>query len=350
MADGWVCMIAREEALDLFRSDDLIGIGMEADSVRRRRHPEGIVSYIIDRNINYTNFCTEYCTFCAFYRPMGHAEGYVLPAETIYEKIQETLDLGGTGVLMQGGLHPDLKIEWYEDLFRGIKQRFPIHLHCLSAPEVVNVAEVSGLSLRDAIRRLMDAGLDSIPGGGAEILDDAVRHRISRLKCSTQDWVDVHRTAHQLGMRTTATMMFGCGETIEQRMNHLELVRNLQEETGGFTAFIPWTFQRENTSLGRFVKEEATAVEYLQTLAISRIYLSNIENVQSSWVTQGLKTCQLGLRFGGNDVGSIMIEENVVSSAGAHHHSTEEDLRRLIRDAGFTPRQRDTLYRTYFLN
>jgi len=343
-------MISREEALALFASDDLIGIGMAADAVRRKWHPEGIVSYIIDRNINYTNFCTEFCSFCAFYRPMGHAEGYVLSNDTIYQKIQETIDLGGTGVLMQGGLHPDLKIEWYEDLFRGIKRRFRIHLHCLSAPEVVNVAEVSGLSLRDTIRRLMDAGLDSIPGGGAEILDDAVRQRISRLKCGVQEWIDVHRTAHQLGMRTTATMMFGCGETIEQRMNHLELVRNLQEETGGFTAFIPWTYQRANTSLGRFVKEEATAVEYLQTLAISRIYLDNIENVQSSWVTQGLKTCQLGLRFGGNDVGSIMIEENVVSAAGAHYRASEEELRRIIRDAGFVPKQRDTLYRTYFLN
>ena len=343
-------MISREEALALFASDDLIGIGMAADAVRRQWHPEGIVSYIIDRNINYTNFCTEYCSFCAFYRPMGHVEGYVLPKETIFEKIQETLDLGGTGVLMQGGLHPDLKIEWYEDLFRGIKERFPIHLHCLSAPEVANIAEVSGLDLRETIRRLMASGLDSIPGGGAEILDDAVRHRISRLKCSTGEWIDVHRTAHQLGMRTTATMMFGCGETIEQRMNHLELVRNLQEETGGFTAFIPWTFQRANTSLGSSVKEEATAVEYLETLAISRIYLANIENVQSSWVTQGLKTCQLGLRFGGNDVGSIMIEENVVAAAGAHHCTTEEELRRIIRDAGFIPKQRDTLYRTYFLN
>ena len=343
-------MISREEALALFASDDLIGIGMAADAVRRQWHPEGIVSYIIDRNINYTNFCTEFCTFCAFYRPMGHAEGYVLPSETIYQKIQETIDLGGTGVLMQGGLHPDLKIEWYERLFRGIKQRFRIHLHCLSAPEVANIAEVSGLTLRDTIQRLMDAGLDSIPGGGAEILDDAVRQRISRLKCGVQEWIDVHRTAHQLGMRTTATMMFGCGETIEQRMNHLELVRNLQAEPGGFPAFIPWTFQRENTSLGRSVKDEATAFEYLQTLAISRIYLDNFENVQSSWVTQGLKTCQLGLRFGGNDVGSIMIEENVVSAAGAHYRASEEELRRIIRDAGFVPRQRDTLYRTYFLN
>ena len=343
-------MIGREEALELFQSDDLIGLGMEADAVRRKWHPEGIVTYIIDRNINYTNFCTEYCTFCAFYRPMGHREGYILSEQTIFDKIQETLDLGGTGVLMQGGLHPDLKIEWYEDLFSRIKRRFPIHLHCLSAPEVTNIAEVSGLCLRDTIARLRDAGLDSIPGGGAEILDDAVRQRISRLKCSVQEWVDVHRTAHQLGMRTTATMMFGCGETFEQRINHLELVRNLQEDTGGFTAFIPWPFQRENTSLGSFIKEEATAVEYLQMLAISRIYLDNIEHIQSSWVTPGLKTCQLGLRFGGNDVGSIMIEENVVSAAGTHHRATEEELRRLIRDAGFIPKQRDTLYRTYFLN
>jgi len=342
-------MITREEALDLLRSDDLIGIGMEADAVRRKHHPEGIATYIIDRNINYTNFCTEYCTFCAFYRPMGHPEGYVLPKEVIFAKIQETIDLGGTGVLMQGGLNPDLKIEWYEDLLRSIKKRFRIHLHCFSSPEIGCIAETSGLTIRDTIARLRDAGLDSIPGGGAEILDDEVRQRISRLKCSTEEWVEVHRTAHQLGMRTTATMMFGCGETLEQRVNHLEIVRRLQEETGGFTAFIPWTFQRENTSLGRSVKEEASAVEYLKTLAVSRIFLDNIENIQSSWVTQGLKTCQLGLRFGGNDVGSTMIEENVVSAAGTRNHACEEELRRIIRDAGFIPRQRDTLYRTYFL-
>ncbi len=338
------------EAIDLFESDDLIGIGMAADAVRKKLHPEGVVTYIIDRNINYTNFCTEYCSFCAFYRPLGHQEGYILPKEVIYQKIQETIDLGGTGVLMQGGLHPDLKIEWYEDLFRSIKARYPIHLHALSAPEVTNIAEVSGLSMRDTIARLRDAGLDSIPGGGAEILDDEVRRRISRLKCSVAEWIDVHRTAHQLGMRTTATMMFGVNETYQQRVNHLEIVRRIQEETGGFTAFIPWTFQRENTSLGHFVKEEATAIEYLKTLAISRLYLENIENVQSSWVTQGLKMVQLGLRFGGNDVGSVMLEENVVSAAGAHNHATEEDLRRLIRDAGFIPKQRDTLYRTMFLN
>jgi cyclic dehypoxanthinyl futalosine synthase len=343
-------MMTRAEAIDMFQSDDLIGIGMAADAVRRKLHPEGVVTYIIDRNINYTNFCTEYCSFCAFYRPMGHPEGYILPKEKIFEKIQETIDLGGTGILMQGGLHPDLKIEWYEDLLRSIKQRFDIWCHCFSAPEIVNIAEVSGLSLRDTLARLRDAGLDSLPGGGAEILDEPVRQRISRLKCATQEWIDVHRTCHELGLRTTATMMFGTGETIEQRMNHFDIVRDIQEDTGGFTAFIPWAFQRENTSLGRFVKEDATAVEYLKMLAISRLYLENIEHIQSSWVTPGLKTCQLGLRFGGNDVGSIMIEENVVSAAGAHHRASDEELRRLIRGAGFVPKQRDTLYRTYFLN
>lgn len=343
-------MMTRAEAIDLFHSPDLIGIGMAADAVRRKLHPDGIVSYIIDRNINYTNFCTEYCSFCAFYRPLGHAEGYILPNEVIYQKIQETVDLGGTGILMQGGLHPDLKIEWYEELLRGIKQRFDIWCHCFSAPEILNIADVSGLSIRDTLIRLRDAGLDSVPGGGAEVLDDDVRHRIARLKCGTEEWVSVHRTCHELGIRTTATMMFGTGETIEQRMNHLDIVRNLQEETGGFTAFIPWAFQRELTSLGRFVKEEATAVEYLKMLALSRLYLENILNIQSSWVTPGLKTCQVGLRFGGNDVGSIMIEENVVSAAGTHHRATEEELRRLIRDAGFIPKQRDSLYRTYFLN
>jgi len=343
-------MMTKQQALDAFASDDLIGIGMEADAVRRKLHPSGVASYIIDRNINHTNFCTEYCTFCAFYRPMGSPEGYVLSKEEIYQKIQETIDLGGTGVLMQGGVNPDLDIAWFEDLFRSIKKRMNIHLHCLSAPEIMTIAEVSGLTIRDTIARLRDAGLDSIPGAGAEILDDEVRHRIARLKCNTADWINVHRTAHQLGVRTTATMMFGCGETIEHRVNHLETLRQLQDETGGFTAFIPWPFQPENTSLGRFVREETTATEFLTTLAISRIYLHNIVNIQTSWVTQGLKVCQLGLRFGGNDVGSVMLEENVVRQAGACHSATEEDLRRMIRDAGFIPKQRDTLYRTYYLN
>jgi len=335
----------------MLRSDDLIGIGMEADLVRRRLHPGNVVSYQVDRNINYTNICTEYCSFCAFYRPVGSPEGYLQPLESIYRKIDETLALGGTGILMQGGLHPDLKIDYYENLLSSIKGRYPrLHLHCFSAPEVLNIAELSGLSLRDAILRLRDAGLDSIPGAGAEILDDEVRYRIARLKCSTQEWIAVHRTAHQLGLRTTATMMFGCGETLEHRVRHLERLRQLQEETGGFTAFIPWMFQPTHTSLGRTIKEEATAVDYLKTLAVSRCYLDNILNVQASWLTPGHKICQIALRFGGNDVGSILIEENVVSAAGCTNTSTEEQLRRLIADAGFRPVKRDTLYRTYFLN
>jgi cyclic dehypoxanthinyl futalosine synthase len=346
--------ITRAQALDYFRSDDLIGLGMEADALRRKLHPEGVVTYIIDRNINYTNFCTEYCSFCAFYRPLKGklaSEGYILDFDTIYQKIAETLEMGGTGVLMQGGLHPDLKIEWFERLLRGIKQRFPqIWLHCFSASEILAIAEYSNLSLRETITRLRDAGLASIPGGGAEILDDEVRHRIARLKCSTQDWIDVHRTAHELGMRTTATMMFGVGENFEQRVNHFEQVRRLQEDTGGFTAFIPWSFQPHNTALGGRKWDEATSVEYLKVLAISRLYLDNILNVQSSWVTQGLKVLQLGLRFGGNDVGSVMLEENVVKAAGTSNCTTEEELRQIIRGAGFRPVQRDTLYRTFFLN
>ena len=335
----------------MLRSDDLLGIGMEADAARKRLHPSDVVTYQIDRNINYTNFCTEYCSFCAFYRPIGSPEGYLQPLDSIFQKIDETLALGGTGVLMQGGLHPELKIDYYEDLLSNIKRRYPrLHLHCFSAPEVLNIAEASGLTLRDAIARLMDAGLDSIPGGGAEILDDEVRRRIARLKCTTEEWLAVHRTAHGLGLRTTATMMFGCGEALEHRVNHLERIRQLQEEAGGFTAFIPWIFQRANTSLGNFINEEATAVDYLKTLAVSRIYLDNILNVQASWLTPGFKICQIALRFGGNDVGSILIEENVVRAAGVTRTTSEEQLRHLIRDAGFRPVKRDTLYRTYFLN
>ena len=346
--------LTRQQALEMFRSDDLIGVGMEADAVRRRFHPEGVVTYIIDRNINYTNFCTEYCSFCAFYRPLNGklaAEGYILDFETIFEKIRETVELGGTGVLMQGGLHPDLKIDWFERLLRGIKDRFPkVHLHCFSASEIIAIAEYSGLTIRDTIMRLRDAGLDSIPGGGAEILDDDVRYRIARLKCLTGDWLNVHRTAHQLGMRTTATMMFGVGESYEQRINHFQVIYDLQQETGGFTAFIPWSFQPKNTALGGRKWDEATSVEYLKLLAISRLFLDNIENVQASWVTQGLKVLQMGLRFGGNDVGSVMLEENVVRAAGTSNCTTEEELRHIIRDAGFKPVQRDTLYRTMFLN
>ena len=346
--------LTHAQAVEMFQSDDLIGIGMEADAARRRLHPEGVVTYIIDRNINYTNFCTEYCTFCAFYRPLKGklaAEGYILDFDTIYEKIRETVELGGTGVLMQGGLHPDLKIDWHESLLRGIKQRFPkVHLHCYSASEIIAIAEYSELTIRDTISRLREAGLDSIPGGGAEILDDEVRYRIARLKCLTNDWLNVHRTAHQLGMRTTATMMFGVGESFQHRVNHFQRIYDLQEESGGFTAFIPWTFQPKHTALGGRGWDEATSVEYLKTLAIARIFLSNFQNVQSSWVTQGLKVCQMGLRFGGNDVGSVMLEENVVRAAGTTNCTTEEELRHMIRDAGFRPAQRDTLYRTFFLN
>ena len=351
--------MTRQQALDFFRSPDLIGLGFEADAVRRRLHPEGVVTYIIDRNINYTNFCIDHCSFCAFYRPLPRpgqndpraAEGYILDFEKIYEKIAETVAVGGTGVLMQGGVHPDLKIDWFERLFSGIKQRFPqVWLHCLTASEILAIARYSGLTLRESILRLREAGLDSIPGGGAEILDDEVRRRVARLKCNTEDWLSVHRTAHQLGMRTTATMMFGVGETIEQRINHFEVVRQLQEETGGFTAFIPWSFQPGHTAMGGRGWEEATSVEYLKTLAISRLYLETIENVQASWVTQGLKVMELALFFGANDVGSVMLEENVVKAAGTSNRTTEEELRRIIRDAGFKPVQRDTLYRTFFLS
>jgi cyclic dehypoxanthinyl futalosine synthase len=341
--------LTKEEALRLFRSDDLIALGMAAHALRKKKNDPRVVTYQIDRNINYTNLCTEYCSFCAFYRPMGSPEGYVLPLETICRKIDETLELGGTGILLQGGLNPDLKIGYYETLLRSLKARYPrLHLHCFSAPEILCIAEVSGLTLRDTIVRLMDAGLDSIPGGGAEILDDDVRRRISRLKCTSGEWEDVHRTAHALGLRTTATMMFGCGEEYGHRVNHLERLRHIQEDTGGFTAFIPWMFAAENTALGRQVKG-TTAADYLKTLAISRLYLDNIDHVQSSWLTPGIKICQVGLQFGADDVGSILIEENVVYAAGVRNRTNEAELRRIISDAGFLPAQRDTLYRSYIL-
>jgi cyclic dehypoxanthinyl futalosine synthase len=341
--------ISQQEALDLFASDDIVGIGMAANEVRRKKTDPRVATYQIDRNINYTNFCTEYCSFCAFYRPMGSKEGYVVPFEEICHKIDEMLELGGTGVLLQGGLNPDLKLEYYENLLRSLKAKYPrVHLHCFSAPEIICIAEISGLSVRDTIARLRDAGLESIPGGGAEILDDEVRARISRLKCTSNEWELVHREAHSLGLRTTATMMFGCGEEIRHRVNHFERVRRLQEETGGFTSFIPWIFAPENTPLGKKV-QETTAVDYLKTLAISRMYLDNIDHVQSSWLTPGIKVCQIGLQFGADDVGSILIEENVVYAAGVRNRTNETELRRIISDAGYIPAQRDTLYRTYFL-
>jgi len=341
--------ITPEEALELFRSDDLVGIGMAAHQVRKKKNDPRVVTYQIDRNINYTNFCTEYCSFCAFYRPLGSKEGYLLSFETIFQKIEEMLEMGGTGILMQGGLHPDLRIEYYENLLSSIRQRYPrVHLHCFSAPEILCIAEVSGLTVRDTIARLRDAGLDSIPGGGAEILDDEVRARISRLKCTSDEWEQVHRTAHALGLRTTATMMFGCGEEYRHRVNHFERIRRIQEDTGGFTAFIPWMFAPENTALGKKVPE-ATAVDYLKTLAISRLHLDNIDHIQSSWLTPGIKVCQVGLQFGADDVGSILIEENVVYAAGVRNRTNEAELRRIIFDAGYIPAQRDTLYRCYLL-
>ena len=256
----------------------------------------------------------------------------------MFQRVEESLELEGTGVRMQGGLHPDLKMDYYENLLRAIKARYPqLHLHCLSAPEILNIAEICGITVREVISRLMDAGLDSIPGAGAEILDDEVRHRIARLKCSTEEWLMGHRTAHELGLRTTATMMFGCGEELRHRINHLERIRRIQEDTGGFTAFIPWMFAPENTPLGKKVPQ-ATAVDYLKTLAVSRIYLDNIDHIQSSWLTPGIKVCQVGLQFGADDVGSILIEENVVRAAGVTRTSSEEQLRRLIADAGFSLR------------
>jgi cyclic dehypoxanthinyl futalosine synthase len=338
-----------EETLDLFASDDLIGIGMAATALRNKKNDPHVATYQIDRNINYTNFCTEYCSFCAFYRPLGAKDGYLLSFESIYAKIDEMLELGGTGVLLQGGLHPDLRVEYYETLLRSLKQKYPqVHLHCFSAPEILCIAEVSGLSVRDTIARLQDAGLDSIPGGGAEILDDEIRARISRLKCTSDEWENMHRAAHSLGMRTTATMMFGCGEEPRHRANHLARVRRIQEETGGFTSFIPWIFAPENTPLGKKVPE-ATAVDYLKTLAISRLFLDNIDHIQSSWLTPGIKVCQVGLQFGADDVGSILIEENVVYAAGVRNRTNEAELRRIISDAGYMPAQRDTLYRAYYL-
>jgi cyclic dehypoxanthinyl futalosine synthase len=339
--------ITSDEAVRLFEEADLLDLAAAADNVRTRLHPDNVISYIIDRNINYTNVCKEFCTFCAFYRVKGDREAYVLPDHVIYKKIEETIALGGTGILMQGGVHPDLKIDYYENLLSGIKQRFSIHCHCFSPPEILNIARVSRMSVAEVFERLRSAGLDSMPGGGGEILDDEIRNAISPLKCKTDEWLMVHREAHKLGIRTTATMMIGVGENIHHRIRHLERLRKLQDETGGFTAFIPWTFQPENTELALRNLQEVTAAEYLRLLALSRIYLDNVQNVQVSWLTVGLKVGQVGLRFGVNDMGSIMIEENVISAAGAKHRANDAELRRVITDAGFIPRQRTTLYERY---
>jgi cyclic dehypoxanthinyl futalosine synthase len=334
--------LTREEGVRLLRDGDFLELGALADTVRWRKHPEPVVTYIIDRNINYTNVCTAQCAFCAFYRDLPSKEGYVLSREQLAGKIEETMALGGRQILLQGGLHPDLGIEFYEELFRWMKGTYPIWIHGLSPAEVQHIARVSRLSLRQALERLMAAGLDSIPGGGAEILSDRVRRIIGIAKGSTREWLEVMETAHALGMRTTATMMFGHVETLEERVDHLLHLRELQDRTGGFTAFIGWTFQPENTALAG---DELTSFQYLRTLAVARVFLDNFPSVQASWVTQGSKIGQVSLRFGANDFGSLMIEENVVSAAGAHFRLTEEQIARAIQDAGFVPKRRTMDYR-----
>ena len=334
-----------DDCTTLLESYDVAAIGAAADEIRQRRHPDNIVTYIIDRNINYTNVCNVVCTFCAFYRRPGAPDTYVRTMEEICEKIDETIALGGTGVLMQGGLHPDFGIDWYEDLLRTLSAKYPgFQLHCFSPPEIHNIHLISGLDYETIMQRLKEAGLYSLPGGGAEILDDEVRKRVAT-KCTTDEWLDVMRAVHKVGLRSSATMMFGIGDKIEHRVNHLRRIRDLQDETRGFFAFIPWTFQRENTALGRKIKTEPTGMDYLKMLSVSRLFMDNIDNIQSSWLTQGLRLGQVALRFGANDMGSIMIEENVVSAAGAHNRASEEMLRYLIEEAGFVPRQRDILYK-----
>jgi len=334
------------DAVTLLSEGNLLELGAAATEVRNRKNDPKVATYIVDRNINYTNVCVYRCQFCAFYRPSSKdPEAYVLSLDQIGEKIQETIDLGGTGVLLQGGVDGDLPFSFYEEMFRFIRKTFPtIHLHALSAPEVYFLQKITKQPMRDVIARLRDAGLQSIPGGGAEILEDSVRKRIwSLTKAPTDKWVEVHETAHRLGMRTTATMMFGVGESYAERVEHLRVVRDLQDRTGGFTAWIPWTFQKENTVLDGKV-EEAGGFEYLKTLAVSRLYFDNIRHVQGSWVTQGSKIGQVSLSFGADDLGSIMIEENVVYAAGARNRMTQGDMRRLIADAGYEPVQRRTLY------
>jgi len=334
------------EALELLRSEELLTLGFLANAVRNRLHPERVVTFVIDRNINYTNVCTCRCRFCAFYRDRGAPDAYLIDRETLKVKIKETLDLGGTAILIQGGLNPGLGIDYYEELLEFIKGEFPqIHVHGFSAPEIVHIAKVSGLTVEEVVRRLKEAGLGSIPGGGAEILVDRVREKIAPNKIKTEEWLNVHRTAHRLGLKTTATMMFGSLDTDEDVVEHLRVVRELQDETGGFTAFIPWSYQPDNTELGREVKEKASGERYLRVLALSRIYLDNIPNIQASWVTQGGKMAQVALKFGANDFGSLMIEENVVAAAGVKFRMPLSEIVRLIKDAGYKPVQRDTLYR-----
>jgi cyclic dehypoxanthinyl futalosine synthase len=332
-----------DEGVTLLRSADLLSLGRAADAVCKRLHPEPFRTYNIDRNINYTNVCAAVCDFCAFYRKVDDIEAYVLDRPVLLEKIRETVALGGDQILMQGGLHPHLKLEWYEELLHDIKAHFPqVNVHGFSPPEIHHFTKVAKLPLRTVLERLKDAGLGSLPGGGGEILVDRVRKAMTRGKVMTDDWLNVHRVWHELGGRSTATMMFGHIETLDERVEHLERVRQLQDETGGLTAFIAWTFQPEHTDMADV--PPAGAFEYLKTQALARLYLDNVPNIQSSWVTQGPKIGQLALYFGANDMGSLMIEENVVASAGTVYYLSLEQIKRAIRESGYVPRQRNVFY------
>jgi cyclic dehypoxanthinyl futalosine synthase len=335
------------EALELYRSAPTPVLGQLADEIRQRKHPGGVVTYIIDRNVNYTNVCVAKCNFCAFYREVGSPDGYVLGFEELFRKIDETIAVGGVQLLLQGGHNPDLPLSWYEDLFRAVKERYPtFKLHALSPPEVIHLSRLSQLPVPTIVERLIAAGLDSIPGGGAEILVDRVRTLLHCYgKATSDEWLDVMRHAHRAGLRTTATMMYGTVETDEERVEHMMRLRDLQDETGGFTAFITWSFQPDHTELGADKHiTEATGVDYLRTLAISRIVLDNFDNLQASWVTQGGKVGQLSLAYGANDMGSVMIEENVVRAAGASYCMDELEIVRNIEDAGFQPKRRSMHY------
>ncbi len=332
--------IGDEEFLYLQENGDLYQLGFLANAVREKLHPEKLVTYVIDRNINYTDICTSACKFCAFFKAPEDKDGYLLTKDELALKIRETQDLGGTQILLQGGLHPDLTLEYYEDMLRFMKET-GIHIHGFSPPEVYHFAELSKLSIVEVIKRLIAAGLDSIPGGGAEILSDRVRQSTAPRKCNADQWIEVMEEAHNQGLRTTATMMFGHVETMAERLEHLRRLRELQDRTKGFTAFIPWPFQPDNTALVEQSDiEKTTGYGYLRMLALSRIYLDNFDNVQASWVTQGPKIAQLSLYFGANDFGSTMIEENVVAAAGISFRLTEQEIKRLVTDAGFEPRQR----------
>jgi cyclic dehypoxanthinyl futalosine synthase len=332
-----------DEGIALFDCKDLNALGRAADAVTRRLHPEAIRTYNIDRNINYTNVCAAVCDFCAFFRKTGDADGYVLSREELYTKIDETIALGGDQALLQGGNHPTLKLEWYEELLTDLKTRYPkFNLHAFSAPEIWHFHKLNKLPLSDVLSRLKTAGMGSLPGGGGEILVDRVRKAITVNKCLTDEWLAVHRAWHELGGRSTCTMMFGHVETLAERIETLDRLRRLQDETHGFTAFICWTLQPERTDLAHLAP--TGSFEYLRTQAIARLYLDNIPNIQSSWVTQGLKVGQLALLFGANDMGSLMIEENVVASAGTVHYLTLEQIKNAIRELGYEPRQRNVFY------